>query len=351
MGEGASYALEGDWPDDMEISQWRDCQAQLLRLASPRSELGGTMTTRRDILAGALAAAALPALARADEGGQYVPVPFFITPGDKIGINVHINGSGPYLFAVDSGADVSCIQSDLAQKLGLKFTRGTVSGGLGGEEIEGVYLAKAVRFGPYLPQRDVAFDGLSHFKSRLSGLVAAGFLTTLPSVLDFGAREIRIYTKGTPDLSGFIPVDSRLDASSPAVSARIFVHVTIDGVPLKLLVDTGSPPYVLLFPSVVRAHGLWDKYGAGTPGKGEGTTGVVSSTRLVTMPDFALSDVTLPHVPVSLMDPAGHNENDGSDGLLGLRFLEMFTVAITSKGMALRPIAPPATAASSSAAS
>jgi len=59
----------------------------------------------------------------------------------------------------------------------------------------------------------------------------------------------------------------------------------------------------------------------------------------------------VPHLPVTMMDPASHNENDGVDGLLGSRFLELFAIAITQKGIALRPIAQPVPATPSSAAS
>jgi len=304
------------------------------------------MSTRRNILVGAAALAAMPAVARAEDGAEYVPVPIVVTPGYRIAMTLRINGTGPYVFIMDTGADASGIRSDLARSLGLKFTSGQSFSGVGGEEIEGIYLAKEVQFGPYLHQKGVAFSGMPHFKI-CAGLVAAGFLTTLPSVLDCGAKEIRIYTRGLPDLGEFVPVDSYLDARDPYGSAQIYVHVTIAGVPLKLLVDTGAPYHMVVFPSVVRAHGLWDKYGAGVEGKTSGISGTIVSIREVSMPDFALSDVMVPHLPVTLMNPDAHNDNNGVDGVLGMRFLELFAVAITKKGMALRPLAGAASAASS----
>ncbi len=313
------------------------------------------MTTRRTVLSGTVAAAAAaglaePRRARAAGAAQNVPVPIAVLPNGKVVMRVWINGTGPYLFFMDTGASASAIQSDLARKLGLKFTRGETVDGVGGEEIEGVYLAAEARFGPYLRQKGVAFGGMPNFKGAAAGLVAAGFLTTLPSVLDYGAREIRIYTHGAPDLSDFTPVKSYLSTEDPHASEMIYVYLTIDGVPLKLMVDTGADTHVFLYPSTVRAHGLWDKYGQGTSGKSRGITGAIDATRTVTMPDFELSDVTVPHLPVTMMDPASHNENNGADGLLGSRFLELFAMAVTQKGIALRPIARPAPAAPSSTA-
>jgi len=309
------------------------------------------MTTRRDIWVGAAALAAMPVAACADDAALFVPVPFAVTAAGKAVISVRINGNGPYPFVVDTGASVSAIQADLAEQLGLKFVNGTAISGVGGEQVEAVYLAKAVQFGPYLHQKGVTFGGLTRLKSPFSGLVAAGFLTTRPSVLDYGAKEIRIYTKGMPDLSAFIAVDSYLDAPNPHLSMHIYVHIMIDGIPLKLMVDTGAPSHVVIYPSIVRDRGLWDKYGAGVPGKVEGVTGAITGVREVVMPNFALGDVTVPHLPVTLMDPTAHNENNGIDGLLGSRFLQMFAVAITAKGMALRPIAQSGPAAASSSAS
>lgn len=306
------------------------------------------MPTRRDILGG-LALAAMPVVARADEaGGQYIPVPIGVNADGTVFMRLWINGAGPYLFAMDSGASNSAIHSQLAQKLGLQFTRSETFYGVGGEEVEGIYLAKEVQFGPYLHQKGVAFSGMPHFEGRYAGLVAAGFLTSGPSVLDYGAKEIRIYVKGTPNLDGFVPIESYLDSNDPNVSSRIFVHATIDGIPLKLLVDTGADTQLLLYPSVVRGHDLWDKYGVGQESRSAGITGAVDRTRTVAMPDFVMGDVSVRSLPVTLMDSTAHNENNGHDGLLGSQFLKMFAVAVTKKGIALKPIAQAAASASSS---
>ena len=161
------------------------------------------------------------------------------------------------------------------------------------------------------------------------------------------------YVRGQPSLDGYVPVKSYINGEDRFSSPKIFVFATIDGLPLRLQVDTGSPAALLIFPSVVKAHGLWDKYGDGKASKSTGVTGDSVPAREVMMPDFALSDITIPHLPVKVMDPNGHQENMGVDGLLGAGFLKMFCMAVSHTGVAFRPNAQTvvSTEASSSSAS
>lgn len=55
------------------------------------------------------------------------------------------------------------------------------------------------------------------------------------------------------------------------------------------------------------------------------------------MPDFTLSDIAIPRLPVKLMDPRFEQDDLGADGLLGSQFLKLFSMAVTQTGMALRP--------------
>ncbi len=317
------------------------------------------MTTRRKIVGGMMAAAALPGLARAQDApqdaaqaaAQYIPVPFTMTADGTIVIDVRINGGAVYPFALDTGSSASGMLYPLAARLGLKPLRTKKVNGVGSTGVTGVFLADEAQFGPYLHQKGVAFTGIRSLGGGYSGLLAAGFLTTAPSILDYGAKEIRVYVRGEPDLSDFITVKSFFLQPDADGSEMIGVNVTIDGISMRLLVDSGADAHVLLFPSTVRGHDLWDKYGEGAKADLFAVTGAASHDRVVTMPDFALSDVTVPHLPVTLMDPAGHNENSGVDGLLGSRFLRLFAMGVVPKRVAFRPIAqtvPAAAAASSS---
>ncbi len=297
------------------------------------------MTTRRDILGGGIALAALPGLALAQDAAQYIPVPFEVTNDGMIVIQVRINGGAAYPFIMDTGSSASGMLFSLARRLDLKSKRSLQVNGIGSKGETGVFLADEAQFGPYLHQKGVAFTGIPVLPGGFSGLIAAGFLTTAPSILDYGAKEIRVYVRGVPDLSDFVTVKSFFVQPDFKGSEMIGVNVTIDGIPLRLLVDSGADAHVLLFPSTVRDHHLWDKYGEGAKSDMAAVTGIAIHNRVVTMPNFALSDVTVPNLPVTLMDPAARNENNGVDGLLGSRFLKLFAMGVVHKSVAFRPIA------------
>ena len=298
---------------------------------------GDTMISKRSLLTGLAAAVTLPGLARAAGFGEYVRIPVSVSPIGRVLVPVTINGQGPYNFIMDTGAYSSGILDGLAKTLDLPFVEGRTQVGIGGADFHTIYRAHKVVFGEKLAQTDVVFGGVAHLGSHEDGLLAAGFLTSMPSELDFGLSEIRIYVKGAPDLSGYVPIKSYISSESAISSPEIHVYAKIDGIPLRLLVDTGSPTSLLIVPSVVKAHGLWDRYGEGKPTKSTGITGASVDAREVMMPDFSLSDIAIPRLPVKLMDPRFDQEDLGADGLLGSQFLKLFSMAVTPAGMALRP--------------
>jgi hypothetical protein len=251
---------------------------------------------------------------------------------------------------MDTGAYSTGILDTLAKTLKLPFLEGRTQSGIAGEAIGSVYKAKTVVFGGKIAQKDVAMVGLNRVGSQEDGTVAAGFLTSLPSELDYGLSEIRIYVKGSMDLGSYVPIKSYINGESRESSPQIYVFATIDGIALRLLVDTGAPSSLELFPAVVKAHGLWDKYPDAKASKASGVTGASMAAREVVMSDFTLSDIAIPHMPVKLMDPDGHQEHMGVDGLLGAGFLKMFCVAITHRGIALRPNAQTVVSAAASSA-
>jgi len=291
------------------------------------------MITRRLALAGLFW---VPSLSKADPVAGFFRLPVTITDGGKVLLPLTINGQGPFSFLVDTGADGSSILTTLAQSLHLPFAESRSRRGVGGEDIASVYRAKQVIFGGQLRQNDVALGGVSRLGPNEDGLVAAGIVTTLPSEIDFGRSEIRIYLHGLPDISRYRPVKSYIDRDSARASAKIYCSAVIDGIPLKLLVDTGASVDLLLFPSTVKAHGLWDKYPDASAARTLGITGAINVAREVIVPDFAIGDITVPHLPVKMMDPESHNDNEGVDGLLGARFLKLFSVAVLPTGMMLR---------------
>ena len=294
------------------------------------------MITKRIFLGGLTATAGLPFVAQAGDN-EFVRVPVTVTPTGRVHIAVTLNGQGPFTFVVDTGASTNAIRDELAKTVKLSFLEGATVTGVGGQRTKNIYQAKTIVYGGKFRQKDIQLAGIVRSGTDEDGLLAAGFLTSLPSELDYGLGEARIYLKGGPDLGGYVPVKSYLNGESTSSSPKIYVFATIDGVPLRLLLDTGSPSALLLYPATVKAHGLWDKYGDGQAMKSTGVTGDSVGARGVVMPDFTMGDIAIPHLPVKLMDPNGHQDEMGIDGLLGAGFLKMFSMAVSHTGVAFRP--------------
>jgi predicted aspartyl protease len=269
-----------------------------------------------------------------------IHIPLTFTEVGKPLIDVMINAEGPYSFVIDTGASTSGVRDELAQTLKLPVIRKLNTNGLGGKVLPlTLYSAHEIVYGTNVRQANVALTGFPHFGVRdgRMGILPAGFLTTLPSQLDYEAKELRLYRGAWPDLNDFTPVKSYLSAENPGESQKIYLTVVIDGDPLKVLLDTGSSDELLLFPRVVKSKGLWNRFAVYRDLKRRGVTGATTATRLVTMPNFAIGDIKLDSLPVMLMDPAGHDGNFNVDGILGTRFLSQYTLAVNgSKGIALK---------------
>ena len=294
------------------------------------------MIDRRHMLLAGLAACC-PGVVYADE---VIRMPVTFTEVGAPLIDVMINAEGPYSFVIDTGASSSGVRDELAQTLKLPVIRKLNTNGLGGKVLPlTLYSAQEIIYGTNLRQANVALTGFPHFGVRNGrmGMLPAGFLTTLPSQLDYEAKEIRLYRGAWPDLSDFTPVKSYLSAENPGESQKIYLTVVIDGMPLKVLLDTGSGDELVLFPRIVKSKGLWNRFAVYRDLKRRGVTGAITATRLVTMPNFAIGDIKLDSLPVMLMDPAGHNSDFNIDGILGTRFISQYTLAVNgSKGIALK---------------
>ena len=292
------------------------------------------MLSRRTIMTGAAAAAVVPGLARAQTP---VRVPVTFSPAGTPFVSVVINGQGPYRFIVDTGADSHAIRDSLVAPLKLRFLTGTRYSGIGGTDASGFYTADDVVFGGALRQTKVLLQALPHL-APVDGLLSAGFLTDFPSELDYGAAEIRLYPAGRPDLSLYSPIPSAIETHDRRLSPRLLCDLSLDGVRLRALVDTGSEAELMLTPRVVGPHDLWDKYPQFRRAISEGVTGDRVAVRIVTMPDLRIGTIRVPSVKVSLLDP--QSPSAGYDAILGSRFLRHFSLAVNAGTIALRPITP-----------
>ena len=276
------------------------------------------MISRRTLLAAAAAmplgaAAAAPTVGRIQVAASRIIMP------------VTIGGAGPFPFILDTGAAVSCIAPRLAARLGLRKLGQRRMSGVGGTVDLDFYEAKDIVFGGGVAQGAAAFGGVA--PEGWAGLLAAGLFTTHDSDIDFDASEWRVYWRGRPPRDGWTRLDAGIDERSGAGSAKLFVNATLDGRSLRLLLDTGAPPEVMLFPHGTRRSGLWSGDRPFAPERLRGIGGVVERLgRVVRAQRLDIGGFGFDAPLIRLHDPKDFADVD-YDGLLGLAVIERLNLS------------------------
>ncbi len=286
-----------------------------------------SMLSRRYALLG-LSGLLLPQIAQAKDA---LRIPLKFNAAGLPHVAVSFGKKGPYRFVIDSGASVNGVNVKLAPELGLLARTKARISGMGGSEITPVYLVRDIAINATHLHDELIFIGLRNPPfAGASGMLGASFVASRPSEFDFDAAELRVYEQGQQDFSAYQMTPSR--RLSPAGSDhRVLVEVTLDGMPLKLVVDTGASAEISLNSACVKRLGLWDRY----PILASGHTVDINSARVqrrtVKIPDFKLGAFTISATPVSLAPP-GPQRSDASDGVIGMRTLRRFGVCFDGTG-------------------
>jgi serine protease Do len=285
------------------------------------------MLDRRALLL-ALAAAPLAWPSRAQGGPIVAPIRL---KDERVLIEARIDGQGPYAFAIDTGAVVSGVEEEIARQLRLPVIRKV---NLLGRQFD-LFKVSDLTLGGAVRQADAALFGLNGNLRGASGLVAAGMVTTFDSTLDFEQLEWRVYPGGLSERPGYERLDSwvRVDAGANG-SKRIGVKATLDGKPLKLLVDTGMPRTVVLERDVGRRMGYWDDARPFAPVASSGIAGVAPRpSRALRGRLLEVGGMRFDTPVVTVRD--GPPPQQDYDGTIGLPVLERMNLSVDSKAGAL----------------
>lgn len=306
--------------------------------------------SRRAVVAGLSALGFVPARARS----AALPIEAkFVVEDRRLWVSAVVNGGEPLLFVVDTGAGSNFLRPDLAKKFKLPVVSAGIVGGVGGgSATTGIVEAREVAIGGAMRQNRVLFSTYDFGRclpDDAAGLFAAGLFTTFDTDLDFGNGTWRIWPKGREGA----PKGTKLDDSAITLlsgrrgSQRMYVTATLDGKPYRLMVDTGAPGSLMLFPRASARSELFEGRNY-VPRPTRGFGGVASKlSRLVRAERLQLGPLTLKRPFVTLMDPAQTTPFD-IDGLIGLPLISLFDI-MTEAGPgklwltrnALRPTADP----------
>lgn len=214
----------------------------------------------------------------------------------RLSVEVRINGSGPYHFVVDSGADTSALGTRIANSLKLPLGTPVILNGVTSrDKVDRVKVA-SLTLGtttmsnlelPVLREADLGSDGL----------IGIDALAQQRLMLDFDKHLINVEDARTKlqSVPGEIVIVGRRLGGQ-----LILTQVRAGGLPLQAVIDTGSEITIgntVLRDKLFRKHP--DKFWTT---KGIGVTGVEMQLQLARIDRLQIGSITLENVPIAFAD-------------------------------------------------
>lgn len=248
-------------------------------------------------------------------------------PGGLIDIQCQIGGRD-IRAVVDSGAQFSAIDRELAEALGLKRTATLpmLAYGVSGDPS----LTHTVKLDLALPGMSVSgmraavleLTNLSQITGRgFSLLLGRDVLRELVVDIDFPLRRVAFQTPET-----YVPPRDALPAPLKLVGGAPMIAVRIEGgPPIDVMVDTGATGLLALSAKTAETAGLLSA-GREVRSAHSVSLGGLSLDRVVTARRIEIAGVSLTNVGVQIYDPSARAAVPA--GLLGTGFLRRFRMAL-----------------------
>jgi predicted aspartyl protease len=175
------------------------------------------------------------------------PLPFSSSPRGHVLVPVSIDGGEPLRFVLDTGAGRTTVTPELVQRLGLAPVPGETVGtrGVHGLTENPVVRIPSLRFGEAEVQdQEAVVLGLDHItqgKWQADGILGMDFLRGFDLRLDFSASSVALFPRASsPTDCAACPEGVRGTAFESIHSGFVLLPVTVDGHPVKAVLDTGS---------------------------------------------------------------------------------------------------------------
>jgi hypothetical protein len=183
--------------------------------------------------------------------------------GVHLFLQARVNDSDPLWFILDTGADMSCIDRDVATDLGIELT-GQLTGDGVGEGTVAVSLVQNVSFrvpGVELGNQTVAAVGLrdileARIGRELDGILGYDFISRFVVEIDYWESKLHLYDRNAWEYEGDgTEVPIRIVSSDPVCDATVLLP---DGraIDCNLYIDTGSRVAVRLNKPFAEEHAL-----------------------------------------------------------------------------------------------
>ncbi len=214
----------------------------------------------------------------------------------RLGVDVLVNGRGPYRFIVDSGADTSVVGTRLAESLQLPLTSPAILNGMTARnEVDRVRVDK-LTLGP-VTTHDLELPALREAHVGGDGLIGIDALARQRLMMDFETRTVRVEDASLPakSMPGSIVITAKRQRGQ-----LILAHVRAGGTSLDAVIDTGSD---LTIGNMALREKLFRKH----PDRlrkvvAIGVTGVPIEMSMAYVPELQLGPVILRDVPIGFAD-------------------------------------------------
>lgn len=214
----------------------------------------------------------------------------------RMTVQVRVNGSGPYKFVVDSGADTSVVGERIAANLKLPAGRRVILNSINDSQLVDRVLVDELQLGP-TRVTDLEVPVLRERDLGAEGMLGLDALVEQRLMLDFEKRLITVDDGRTPlpRFDDMIVVTARLRKGQ-----LILTQVSADRQKLEAVVDTGSE-------ITIGNTALRDKLMRRNPGQFSeievtGVTGTTSKLQIASIGRLKIGGVTLQNVPIAFAD-------------------------------------------------
>lgn len=279
-------------------------------------------------LAAALPLAFAPAQSRAtDTSLDATVIKGEFDTQERLTIPVMIGGEGPFNFAVDTGADRSCISDELAARLLLPAGPDVTVHGISGSAITPTVRMPGLTIGQETLQGGVV-PVLSRHRLRVDGLLGVDSLQNRRLVINYRERLLELQQ---PLQNDEYPAAAR-SALVPARNRQGLLTVAggrVDNVPVEAFVDSGggfSVGNMALAAALSRRTGSWDALAPAVrivDVTGDEAVGQVQVVRLLKFGSMRFTDMGLVFCDLHVFDRWGMGDRPAV--LIGANALRQFS--------------------------
>ncbi|MGX7953657.1 retroviral-like aspartic protease family protein [Tsuneonella sp. HG249] len=214
----------------------------------------------------------------------------------RMTVAVNVNGTGPYRFVVDSGADTSVVGERLANALKLPSGTPVLLNGITASSMVDRVRVDQLQVGPSSIY-NLHLPVLKELHIGAEGMLGLDALVEQRLMLDFEKRAINVddALSPAPRMDGEIVVTARLKRGQ-----LILTEVKAGNTAVDAVVDTGSE---ITIGNTALRDKLFQRYHDDFETvQVVGVTGVVSDLQLVRVPELRLGSIRLRNVPIAFAD-------------------------------------------------